>query len=174
MHRIVCFCHFLLLFLCVFCSPAFSNQELPLNNDGSLVSVEYVGVNPPIESIKNDLVSSEILLGDVALSLSATLFGTDPTVEHAFLLRPEKELLLEFFTVDGYSDQGVPLPGQLLATHTLHPGNVFLFRHLVPEGIPNLLLCVQDETGSYYWYPRFSGVDGFIELDQGFSHFMGQ
>lgn len=96
MHRIVCFCHFLLLFLCVFCSPAFSNQELPLNNDGSLVSVEYVGVNPPIESIKNDLVSSEILLGDVALSLSATLFGTDPTVEHAFLLRPEKELLLEF------------------------------------------------------------------------------
>ncbi|MDY0275373.1 MAG: hypothetical protein RBR42_08040 [Desulfomicrobium sp.] len=164
----------MLLFFFALSSPAFSSQEALNEDRAALISVQYIGVDLDMETITQLLDPSESLLGDVTQSLSFQIHGSEKTLENCFLLRPQQPVLLEFFTVDGFSDQGIPLPGQLLAEHKLQVGDVFLFRHLVPEGMPNLLLCAQDETGRYYWHPRFSGMDGSLELNQGFIHFTGQ
>ena len=131
----------------------------------AMVSVQYIGVNPAVESIDAD---TPFIHGDVAKSLSSAKLGGDPASENAFLLRTKKSLKLEFVMVEGFSQQGQPIPGDLLDSVTLEKGVVYLFRHHVPEGMPNLLVCAKDEIARLCWTPRFSGVDGSVELDPGF------
>ncbi len=138
------------------------------SGNAPLVSVEYVGVNPAVESINVDAPS---ISGDTQESLSSAKLGGDRTLENAFLLRSQKALALKFYTVGDFTAQGTPALGDLLAEHQLQKGEVYLFRHLVPEGMPNLLVCAQDETEQLCWTPRFSGVDGSVELDPGFIPF---
>ena len=131
----------------------------------ALVSVEHIGVNPAVESIDAE---TPFIFGDAKQSLSSTKFGGDPAYEDAFLLRPEIALTLEFLTVEGFSEQGAPLPGEPFAKQELNKGDVYLFRHQVPEGMPNLIVCAARDQERYCWVPRFSGIDGSVELDPGF------
>ena len=130
-----------------------------------LISVEYIGVNPALESIDS---GSPEFSGDIMQSLSSAKLGSDPADESAFLLRLQKNLALEFCTVSGFSAQGRPLPGESLAKYSLPEGEVYLFRHHVPEGMPNLLVCARAGAERLCWAPRFSGMDGSVELDPGF------
>ena len=138
-----------------------------------LVTVQDLGTNSET-IVMNDLVSpSETLIKQIADPLSSTTANLDPGLKNTFLLRAQQNIILRFFTVAGFTDQGIPLPDQLLEAHELQPEQVLVFRHLVPEGMPNLLLRAQGQDGHYYWYPRFSGMDGSLELDPGFTLFMG-
>ena len=121
-----------------------------------LVSVEYIGVNPAVESIDADAPS---ISGDIHDSLTSSK------------LRSQKDLILEFFTVGDFTAQGRPTPGELLGKYSLKNGDVYLFRHHVPEGMPNLIVCARAGKTFSCWVPRFSGVDGSVELDPGFAPF---
>jgi hypothetical protein len=137
----------------------------------ALILVEHLGVNIAAESI--DAGTGEIC-GDVAQSLSSAKLGGDPALENAFLLRLQTAITLEFFTVEGISEQGVPIPGESLAKYGLQAGDVYLFKHHVPEGMPNLIVCAVTQRGQERrscWTPRFSGIDGSLELDPGFGRF---
>ena len=140
-------------------------SALGANEPAALVSVEYIGVNPAIESINAE---TTFIFGDAKRSLSSIKLGGDPAHENAFLLRPKTALTLEFLTVGDFSPQGVPLPGESLAKLALNKGDVYLFRHHVPEGMPNLIVCAARDQERRCWIPRFSGVDGSAELDPGF------
>lgn len=133
-----------------------------------LVSVEYIGVNPAVESIDADAPS---ISGDIHDSLTSSKLGGDRTSESAFLLRSQKDLILEFFTVGDFTAQGRPTPDELLGKYSLKNGDVYLFRHHVPEGMPNLIVCARAGKTFSCWVPRFSGVDGSVELDPGFAPF---
>lgn len=153
-------------FIICFAAFALSAQfAFAANGNASLVSVEYIGVNPNVESITTHAPS---ISGDTQESLSSARLGGDRTLESAFLLRSQKALVLKFYTAGDFTAQGIPAPGDILAEHQLQKGEIYLFRHLVPEGMPNLLVCAQDETERLCWIPRFSGVDGSVELDPGF------
>jgi len=135
------------------------------SDPAALVSVEHIGVNPAIESID---ANTPFIFGDAAQSLSSTTFGGDPSQEDAFLLRPQTALILEFVAVGNFSAQGKPLPGASLAKQALNKGDVYLFRHHVPEGMPNLMVCAVGGQMRHCWTPRFSGKDGSVEPDPGF------
>ena len=77
-------------------------------------------------------------------------------------------LALQFFSVSGFSEQGVPLPGDIVSAFFVGKGEAYLLRHHVPEGMPNLIVCARDEKDTACWGPRFRGVDGSVELDPGF------
>lgn len=144
---------------------------LAVEDAAAMISVEYIGVNPALESID---AGTPFLFGDVETSLSASRLGGDPSFENAFLLRPTQPLLLEFFAVDGFSPEGKLLPGEVLERQALRKGEVYLFRHHVPEGMPNLLVCGHDGVARRCWTPRFSGMDEAVKLDPGFVLFKGK
>ena len=131
----------------------------------ALVSVEYIGINPAVASMD---AGTPFIFGDASQSLSSARFGGDPAFENAFLLRPNTALTLEFLTVEDFSAQGVPLPGETLAKQQIKKGDVYLFRHHVPEGMPNLMVCAAGGQARHCWTPLFSGKDGSVELDPGF------
>ena len=79
-----------------------------------------------------------------------------------------KDLTLEFCAVEGFTEQGKLIPGETLATHSLQTGEVYLFGHLVPEGVPNLLVCARDGQNLLCLAPRFSGQDDSVLLEPGF------
>ena len=97
------------------------------SGNAPLVSVEYVGVNPAVESINVDAPS---ISGDTQESLSSAKLGGDRTLENAFLLRSQKALALKFYTVGDFTAQGTPALGDLLAEHQLQKGEVYLFRQM--------------------------------------------
>lgn len=143
-----------------------SGQSMAATDTGEpLLSVEDLGLDPDLEAITKDNPS---LIGDTQKSLSSIHFGNDTTAENIFLLRAQKTLVLKFYAVGDYTAQGQPIPGELLAEHLLQQGDAYLFRHLVPEGMPNMVICAQDEISKKCWIPRFSGLDGTLELDPGF------
>ena len=145
---------------------AYALPALAASKAAPLVSVEHLGVNPAIASIYAKVPR---LFGDVGPSLSSSVLHGDPASEDAFLLRPQTALTLEFFTVENLSAQGHPLPGRLLIKRVLNKGDAYLFRHHVPEGMPNLMVCAVREQERRCWIPRFSSMDGgSLYMDPGF------
>jgi len=167
--------HVFLSAVCIACCAMFVACALPAlaaSTVAPLVSVEYLGVNPAVASIYAKVPR---LFGDVGPSLSSSVLHGDPASEDAFLLRPQTTLTLEFLTVEKLSAQGHPLPGRPLIKRTLNKGDVYLFRHHVPEGMPNLMVCAVREREARplrerrCWIPRFSGMDGgTLYMDPGF------
>ncbi len=105
----VCFRHLsrITLFAClVMTLPLLMQCALAKDSNEALISVEYIGINPDINAI--DANSPEIL-GDVLQSIASQKLGTDPALENAFLLRPSKALILEYFAVTDLSPEGKPL-----------------------------------------------------------------
>jgi hypothetical protein len=152
--------HIFLSAACIACFAmlaACAPPALAASKVAPLVSVEHLGVNPAVASIYAKVPR---LFGDVGPSLSSSVLHGDPASEDAFLLRPQTALNLEFFTVENLSAQGHPLPGRSLIKRALNKGDVYLFRHHVPEGMPNLMVCAARERERHCWIPRFGGMDG--------------
>lgn len=154
--------------MCILCAFVFTaSPVLAAKKVATLVSVEYVGNIQDVEWAKN--LSSPNIIGDVSpQSLSSKLFGSDPAHESMFILRASKALSLEIFTVEDIADNGKPIQGKLVGKFALPANGEYLLRHQVPEGMPNLLICAQNAATRHCWYPRFSGVDGLVEMDPGF------
>ena len=59
--------------------------------------------------------------------------------------------------------------GEPFAAARLAKSEKYLFRTTIPEGMPNLLVCVTDEQGqNHFWAPAFSGMDGSLLTDEEF------
>ena len=59
--------------------------------------------------------------------------------------------------------------GEPFAVAELTEGEKYVFRTTVPEGMPNLMVCVTGEQGrDYFWTPAFSGEDGSLITNEEF------
>ena len=124
-----------------------------------LIRVKHLGINP-VEELLKEHATFIVAEGNPLKS--------ERSAADVFLLWPERPLALQFFSVSGFSEQGVPLPGDIVSAFFVGKGEAYLLRHHVPEGMPNLIVCARDEKDTACWVPRFSGVDGSVELDPGF------
>ena len=58
-----------------------------------------------------------------------------------------------------------PTPGEILRKIALKKGEACRVRFLVPEGMPQIMVCADDTCGT----PEFSGMDGSLLLGPGFA-----
>lgn len=138
----------------IFSLPVWAAGETAL-----LIRVKHLGINPVEGSIKEHATF---------IVAEGNPLESERSAADVFLLWPERPLALQFFSVSGFSEQGVPLPGDIVSAFFVGKGEAYLLRHHVPEGMPNLIVCARDEKDTACWVPRFSGVDGSVELDPGF------
>ena len=62
-------------------------------------------------------------------------------------------------------------PVRIREARHLDAGETYTFSHLISEGIPDLSVCAQAESGpetELCWTPFFSGEDGHLMLGPGF------
>ena len=131
-----------------------------------LISVKHLGINPVVDI--NSLNTSAAIKNSDQYFLINTLDSDDAAAADGFLLQAHQDLTLEFHAIDDFSPQGEAILGEELAAYPLQSGEVFCLRHLVSEGMPNLLVCAKTSADTWCWAPRFSGLDGSLELDPGF------
>ena len=88
----------------------------------------------------------------------------------AFLVIPAPNTHLEVFEVAMNEDASLRLGERQYFMEVSQPNIGFVLRHIVPESMPNLALCIMDETRQRHcWIPRYDGVSGALVLDAGFS-----
>ena len=87
-----------------------------------------------------------------------------------FLLMPTKSgLRYEVFGLEMAEDGQLHLGSVQQRFGVSNAGEGIVLRHRVPEGIPNLAVCLMDEDRQRQcWVPRYSGLDGSLVLDEGF------
>ena len=94
---------------------------------------------------------------------------TPDTPGDIFLVTPAPNTKLELFSVNMDEKSRLRLGKRQEFINAETPGYGVVLRHLVPEGIPNLALCI---TGSdrqrNCWIPRYDGESGALVLDAGF------
>lgn len=93
--------------------------------------------------------------------------GVDEHGCNSFQLRANENLTLTFrkavFNEEDYS----LAPGEILSKISLKERESCLFKALIPEGVPNLMVCADEVC----WTPGFSGEDGSLVVSAGFEQF---
>ena len=127
-----------------------------------LVAVQYVD-----KTVKIDW--DAVVAGDIQDSVSYGLFGGKMSDLEEFLLRPRQPVIFEICRAGEMVDGNVP-PGEIVAqSEVIQPGEIYIFSHNVPEGMPTLFVCAKTDAKRLCWAPAFSGEDGSLMVSPGFA-----
>ena len=94
-----------------------------------------------------------------------------PEGETSFSLKAKVPLTLSLKDMAFDEKRGDIAPVRIREARHLEAGETYTFSHLVSEGIPDLSVCAQAESGpetELCWTPFFSGEDGHLMLGPGF------
>lgn len=94
-----------------------------------------------------------------------------PEGETNFSLKAKVPLTLSLKDMAFDEKRGDIAPVRIREARHLDAGETYTFSHLVSEGIPDLSVCAQAESGpetELCWTPFFSGEDGHLMLGPGF------
>ena len=151
----------LLCLLCLAVSLSGRPGQAGEVDDPTLIAVQLMG---DAEEIDWDRVAG----GDIHDSVSLRLFGGTMQDLTFFLLWPQESVTVEICRVGDFA-AGQPIPGEVVgAGKAVLPGESYIFSHVIPEGMPNLLVCARTESKRLCWAPAFSGVDGSLMFSPGF------
>ena len=94
-----------------------------------------------------------------------------PEGETNFSLKAKVPLTLSLKDMAFDEKRGDIAPVRIREACHLEAGETYTFSHLISEGIPDLSVCAQAESGpetELCWTPFFSGEDGHLMLGPGF------
>ncbi|MDL2313512.1 hypothetical protein LJC36_00860 [Desulfovibrio sp. OttesenSCG-928-C14] len=160
--------HFFLALALILSLPcmALAAQAEGAGAQKALVAVQYVE-----DSSQMNL--DAVVDGDIQDIVSHQYSGDLQDLKD-FLIYPQQPLIIEICAVSGFAD-GQATPGEV--THTskvIKAGEAYMLSHLVPEGMPNLLVCAKTDSKRLCWAPLFSGVDDSLILAPGFILYGGK
>lgn len=111
-----------------------------------------------------ETVSDRILLNMVTVNVEE---GVDEHGCNSFQLRANENLTLTFRKAVLNEEDYSLAPGEVLSKISLKEGESSLLKALIPEGVPNLMVCADEVC----WTPGFSGEDGSLIVSAGFEKY---